>query len=99
MDRASSIGGQHSLTQTSKVADLERVKGRWRVFTWLGKPFMIDAEKGAETSIFVASSPEIAGITGKYFVKKKEERSSKRSHDQTTAKRLWEVSSKLTGIE
>jgi NAD(P)-dependent dehydrogenase (short-subunit alcohol dehydrogenase family) len=75
------------------------MKGRWRIFLWLGSPFLIDAEEGAETSIFVASSPEVEGITGKYFVKKKEKRSSKRSHDQTAAKRLWEVSSKLTGIE
>jgi NAD(P)-dependent dehydrogenase (short-subunit alcohol dehydrogenase family) len=75
------------------------MKGRWRIFLWLGSPFLIDAERGAETSIFVASSPEVSGITGKYFVKKKEKMSSKRSHDQTGAKRLWEVSSKLTGIE
>jgi NAD(P)-dependent dehydrogenase (short-subunit alcohol dehydrogenase family) len=75
------------------------MKGRWRVFIWLGSPFMINAQEGAETSIFVASSPEVAGITGKYFVKKKEKRSSKRSYDQTAAKRLWEVSSKLTGAE
>ena len=75
------------------------MKGRWRIFLWLGSPFLIDAEEGAETSIFVASSPEVAGITGRYFVKKKEKISSKRSHDQTAAKRLWEVSSKLTGIE
>jgi len=75
------------------------MKGRWRIFLWLGSPFMIDAEEGAETSIFVASSPEVAGVTGKYFAKKKEKRSSKRSHDQAAAERLWEVSSKLTGIE
>jgi len=75
------------------------MKGRWRVFLWLGSPFLIDAEKGAETSIFVASSPKVAGVAGKYFVKKKEKKSSKRSHDQTAAKRLWEVSSELTGIE
>ena len=75
------------------------MKGRWRIFLWLGSLLLIDAEKGAETSIFVASSPEVEGITGKYFVKKKERKSSKRSLDQTAARRLWEVSSKLTGIE
>lgn len=75
------------------------MKGRWRVFIWLGSPFMINAQEGAETSIFAASSPEVAGITGRYFVKKKEKISSKRSYDQTAARRLWEVSSKLTGAE
>lgn len=75
------------------------IEGGWRIFLWLGRPFSIDAEKGARTSVFVASSPEVAGITGRYFVKKREKVSSKRSHDQTAAKRLWEVSSGLTGIE
>jgi NAD(P)-dependent dehydrogenase (short-subunit alcohol dehydrogenase family) len=75
------------------------LKGRWMIISLIGRPFMINAEEGAETSLFVASSPEIAGITGKYFVKKKEKTSSKRSQDQAAAKRLWEVSSRLTGIE
>jgi NAD(P)-dependent dehydrogenase (short-subunit alcohol dehydrogenase family) len=75
------------------------MKGRWRILLWLGSPFLIDAEKGAETSIFVASSPEVADTTGKYFVKKKEKESSRRSYDQAVARRLWEVSSRLTGVE
>ena len=55
-------------------------------------------EEGAETSIYLASSPEVAGITGKYFARKKPATSSRQSHDEAAARRLWEVSERLTGI-
>lgn len=61
----------------------------------LFKPFLKSPEKGAETSIYLASSPEVEGITGKYFVNKKEAKSSKESYDETLSKQLWEVSAKL----
>jgi retinol dehydrogenase-14 len=53
-------------------------------------------EKGAETQIYLASSPEVEGVTGKYFFKMKEKRSSDESLDVGVAKRLWEVSEELT---
>ena len=55
-------------------------------------------EKGAETVVYLASSPEVAGITGKYFTDKKEVKSSDESYDGSTAKRLWELSEELTGL-
>jgi hypothetical protein len=42
---------------------------------------MISPEKGAETSMYLASSPEVEGLSGRYFVKKAEARSSDVSHD------------------
>ena len=75
------------------------MKGRWRIFITLGKPFNISARKGAETSIYLASSPEVARVSGKYFAKKKEKRSSKESYDESVAKRLWSESARLTGAE
>jgi hypothetical protein len=59
---------------------------------------MISPEKGAETSIYLASSPEVAGLSGRYFVKKAEARSSEVSHDERIARRLWEVSAELTSL-
>ncbi|MDD1747015.1 MAG: SDR family oxidoreductase [Methanomassiliicoccales archaeon] len=53
-------------------------------------------EKGAETQIYLASSPDVEGDTGRYFVKKKVRRSSNESLDPEVAKRLWEVSEELT---
>src|SRR5215218_6575279 len=61
-------------------------------------PLMKSPEKGAETSVYLASSPEVEGLSGGYFVKKAEARSSEASHDQRIARRLWEVSADLTNL-
>lgn len=58
----------------------------------------ISPEKGAQTSIYLASSPEVEGVTGKYFSDKKETRSSAISYDEAIAAQLWDVSEKLTGL-
>lgn len=52
-------------------------------------------QKGALTSIYLATSPEVEGVTGKYFAKRKEKLPSKAAQDDATAKRLWDVSEKL----
>lgn len=56
------------------------------------KLFGKDPEKGAETSIYLASSPEIEKVTGEYFVDKKIKQSSSESHDMEIAKELWDLS-------
>jgi len=61
-------------------------------------PFLKSPETGARTSIYLASSPEVAGVTGTYFVDCAPARSSRRSQDPETAARLWDVSAKLTGL-
>jgi len=62
------------------------------------RPLMISPEKGAETSIYLASSPEVEGLSGRYFVKKAEASSSDVSYDGRIARRLWEVSAELTNL-
>jgi retinol dehydrogenase 14 len=62
------------------------------------RPLMVSPEKGAETSIYLASSPEVEGVSGRYFVKKAEARSSDESYDERIARRLWEVSAELTNL-
>jgi NAD(P)-dependent dehydrogenase (short-subunit alcohol dehydrogenase family) len=59
--------------------------------------FAIAPEQGARTVIYLASSPEVAGVTGRYFFKEKPAISSAASHDQAVAQRLWQVSEELTG--
>ncbi len=54
-------------------------------------------EEGARTSIYLASSPDVEGVTGKYFINCAPVESSFESYDQSVAKKLWEVSQKLTG--
>ena len=61
-------------------------------------PFMKTPERGAATSIHLASSPEVAGVTGAYFANSRPKRSSKASYDRDLARRLWEVSAELTGV-
>lgn len=54
-------------------------------------------EQGAETSVYLASSPEVEGVSGKYFVDKREVPSSPESYEREAAVQLWQVSEGLTG--
>lgn len=65
----------------------------------LSKPLMVPVEKGAETSIHLASSPEAEGVTGGYWVKSKKFFSNRPSQDPETAKALWKKSEELVGQE
>lgn len=64
----------------------------------LARTFGASAEKGAETSIYLASSPDMETVSGKYFEAKRERHSSRESYDEAAARRLWEVSERLTGL-
>jgi retinol dehydrogenase-12 len=61
--------------------------------------FTLSPEKGARTSVHLASSPEVEGISGKYFVRCKPAQSSARSHDVAAQEKLWETSARLTGLD
>jgi NAD(P)-dependent dehydrogenase (short-subunit alcohol dehydrogenase family) len=55
-------------------------------------------ERGARTSIYLASSLEAEGVSGRYFARRREEKSSESSYDRNAARQLWEVSEELTGL-
>ena len=57
------------------------------------------AEQGADTVVYLASSPEVAEITGRYFENRKPIPSAPGTYDQETVRRLWEVSEELTGLK
>jgi len=59
--------------------------------------FYISPEKGAETLTYLASSPEVERVTGKYFVSKKAVRSSAITYDRALQEKFWDVSLQLTG--
>ncbi len=61
------------------------------------KPFILTPEKGAVTSVYLASAPAVEGVTGRYFVKCRAREPSKAAQDQLAARRLWEVSEQLVG--
>jgi NAD(P)-dependent dehydrogenase (short-subunit alcohol dehydrogenase family) len=59
--------------------------------------FARSAERGARTLTWLATAPEVAGITGKYFFDERERTPSAAARDDTAARRLWEVSEQLVG--
>ena len=68
----------------------------WKLLLPVITPFMRTPDKGAETVVWLASSPEAEGVTGQYFRDKTARRSSKLSYDRELATRLWRVSEELT---
>lgn len=58
----------------------------------LAKPIMQSVEKGAQTSVFLASDKQMEGLSGQYWSKMKLKRSSKESYDKQVADRLWNIS-------
>ena len=70
-----------------------------RFFLPLWRVWAMSSEQGAETSIYLASSPDVEGVSGKYFYQKKAIPSSPYSGDRSVAKRLWDVSAQMTGLE
>ena len=61
----------------------------------IASPFFLSPAKGAATSIYLATSPEVEGVTGKYFVKCKAKEPSAAGRDMDAARRLWDVSESL----
>jgi NAD(P)-dependent dehydrogenase (short-subunit alcohol dehydrogenase family) len=70
----------------------------WQVAMSLVRPFAISPERGAQTSIYLASSPDVAALSGRYFVNSKPATSSQASYDVATQERLWTLSEQMTGI-
>lgn len=78
---------------------LAQNNGAWvRALTKLLGLFFRTPEQGAATSIYLASSPEVEGVSGKYFIDCKETRSSADSYSKADAQRLWEISTRMTGL-
>ncbi|MCB2171820.1 SDR family oxidoreductase [archaeon] len=65
----------------------------------LVRPLQISAEKGAETSIWAATDPELEKTTGKTFAKKKEIKTEETTYEKETQDRLWEETLKLLGLK
>jgi NAD(P)-dependent dehydrogenase (short-subunit alcohol dehydrogenase family) len=65
---------------------------------WIISRIAITPEEGADNTVFLATSADVEGITGKYFVKHEAVRSAPLSYDEALAKQLWEVSERLVKI-
>ncbi len=71
----------------------------WRLLTKIGSPLMRSPAKGAETVIWLATSPEATAANGAYFADKKVKGTSKTAQDDDIAARLWQLSAELTGTD
>lgn len=71
----------------------------YRLAWYVATIFLTSSEKGADTGIYLVSSPELNGVTGKYFVKRRDTIPSLAARDREAAIRLWDASEKLTGLK
>jgi NAD(P)-dependent dehydrogenase (short-subunit alcohol dehydrogenase family) len=69
-----------------------------RVGVTLARPFMLSPQRGARTTIYLATSPEVAGASGGYYVKSQLREPSPAARDGATSRRLWQLSEELTGL-
>jgi NAD(P)-dependent dehydrogenase (short-subunit alcohol dehydrogenase family) len=64
----------------------------------IARPFLLTPQRGADTIVYLASSPDVAGQTGGYYVKRQRREPSGAARDDMTARRLWQLSEELTGL-
>jgi NAD(P)-dependent dehydrogenase (short-subunit alcohol dehydrogenase family) len=67
----------------------------YRLVQGLGSPWRRTPEEGADTVIYLASSPQVEGVSGEYFADRKPARSSPEARDDAAARRLWQISEVL----
>ena len=69
-----------------------------RLGTTIARPFFLSPERGADTIVYLASSPDVAGETGGYYVKRQLREPSAAARDDAAARKLWEISERMTGL-
>lgn len=74
------------------------VNSNFQVAAGLSQRGPLTNEEGADTQLWLATSDEVEGLTGKFFVRRQDTRSSEVSYDEAVAKRLWDVSAEMTGL-
>ncbi|HEY0450619.1 SDR family NAD(P)-dependent oxidoreductase [Actinophytocola sp.] len=72
--------------------------GGLKVFTSLLNPFVPGVDYGADNPAWLATAPEVAGVTGGYFVRRKEVPTAPHTTDVTRCDRLWDESARLVGL-
>src|SRR5215216_1410759 len=93
---------RHKQQRTIPWDDLEpgrEATGAFRVFLRLSRPFQTSPEAGAQTSVYLATSPEVAEVSGRYFEKSTPAESSALSRDPAAAERLWQLSTQLSVLD
>jgi hypothetical protein len=63
------------------------------------KPFLLSPRKGAAVSLYLATSPDVAHVSGEYFVKSKPADSNRLSRDPHVMTEIWQWTEKKTGVD
>jgi NAD(P)-dependent dehydrogenase (short-subunit alcohol dehydrogenase family) len=92
---ANSLHPGHAATNIWNLSPAHPMVGR--AITGLMRRFLISAEEGAATSIYLACSGEVEGVTGKYFDKCEPAKANPVCDDGDLRKKLWDTSADLTG--
>ena len=69
-----------------------------RLGVTLARPFLLSPERGADTIVYLASSPGVADETGGYYVRRQRREPSAAARDDAAARKLWQISEELTGL-
>ena len=72
--------------------------GAMKVSMRIFHQFALTPDQGADTLVYLASSPEVEGVSGKYWTNRKAIPSTTESYDEESQKRLWSVSAQMTGV-
>ena len=101
-DTQVTVNALHPGYVATSILTLEGATGPWRLlrpFWGLAMRLILRPEKGAATSIYLACSPEVAGVSGGYYEKCLPVTSSRASYDRKLQLRMWEMSAELTGAD
>jgi NAD(P)-dependent dehydrogenase (short-subunit alcohol dehydrogenase family) len=94
--KQATVNALHPGTVRTRFAD-KHVSLLHKIAWNLSKPFMLSVDEGAQTSIYLASSDEVAEARGQYFVNCKPVASSEISYDAELARKIWNLSEQLSG--
>jgi NAD(P)-dependent dehydrogenase (short-subunit alcohol dehydrogenase family) len=83
---------------TSTAFGAEDMARGWGPFIAVLRRFMKTPERGADTPVYLASSPEVEGLAGRFFADRKDKRSHATSYDSAITARLWRASADLVGL-
>ena len=92
------VNAVHPGLVATEFGGADDVGGLFGLLVRASHVFSLSPAKGARTSVYVASSPAVEGVTGKYFVRSKPVRPSRAAQDKQAALRLWELSEQLTAV-
>jgi NAD(P)-dependent dehydrogenase (short-subunit alcohol dehydrogenase family) len=79
----------------TRFGHADDTRGFERAVMVIGRPFMVSARRGSRTITYLASSPDVEGVSGQYFVRCRRHTPSKGAQDADAARRLWELSEQL----